>query len=130
MKNKLNIIEITTYLINFINSSSLLIFIILLLISNIFLNIYVDIYIIMFILILFIINLLTINKYLKKYKECTNTKIEITNSDSRYLEYLAYKNKHRITVYNNYVYIIKNNKLVTVLNVPEKYKNLIPIYTK
>ena len=48
----------------------------------------------------------------------------------KFLDYLAYKNKHRITVYNNYIYIIKNNKLVTVLNVPEKYKNLTPIYTK
>lgn len=48
----------------------------------------------------------------------------------KFLDYLAYKNKHRITVYNNYIYIIKNNILVTVLNVPNKYKNLTPIYTK
>lgn len=87
MKNKSNIIEITTYLINFINSGSLLIFMILLLVSNLFLNIYVDIYIIMFLLILCIINMITINKYLKKYKEYTSTKIEITSNDSRYLEY-------------------------------------------
>ncbi len=87
MKNKSNIIEITTYLINFINSGSLLIFMTLLLVSNLFLNIYVDIYIMMFLLILFIINMITINKYLKKYKECTSTKIEITSNDSRYLEY-------------------------------------------
>lgn len=87
MKNKPNIIEITTYLINFINSGSLLIFMILLLVSNLFLNIYVDIYIIMFLLILCIINMITINKYLKNYKEYTSTKIEITSNDSRYLEY-------------------------------------------
>lgn len=48
----------------------------------------------------------------------------------KFLDYLAHKNKHKITVYNNYIYIIKNNKLVTVLNVPNKYKNLTPIYTK
>lgn len=48
----------------------------------------------------------------------------------KFLDYLAHKNKHKITVYNNYIYIIKNNKLVTVLNVPSKYKNLTPIYTK
>lgn len=104
MKNKPNIIEITTYLISFINSGSLLIFIILLLISNIFLHIYIDIYIIMFILILFIINLLTINKYLKKYKESTNTKIEITGNDKRYLEYFE-KNYIR-SKYFSIIYII------------------------
>lgn len=104
MKNKHNIIEITNYLINFINSGSLLIFITLLLISNIFLNIYVDIYIIMFILILFIINLLTINKYLKKYKESTNTKIDITSNDKRYLEYFE-KNYIR-NKYFSIIYII------------------------
>lgn len=99
MKEKPNIIEITNYLISFINSESLLIFITLLLISNLFLNIEIDIYIIMFILILYIFNLLTINKYLKKYKECTNTKIEITNKDKRYLEYFEknyIRNKYSI----------------------------------
>lgn len=48
----------------------------------------------------------------------------------KFLDYIAYKNKNRITVYNNYIYIIKNNKLITVLQVPEKYKNLKPIYSK
>lgn len=48
----------------------------------------------------------------------------------RFLDYLAHKNKHKVTVYNNYIYIIKYNKLITVLCVPDKYKNLTPIYSK
>ncbi len=76
----------------------------LLLVSNLFLNIYVDIYIIMFLLILCIINMITINKYLKKYKECTSTKIEITSNDSRYLEYFE-KNYIR-SKYFSIIYIV------------------------
>lgn len=48
--------------------------------------------------------MITINKYLKKYKECTSTKIEITSNDSRYLEYFE-KNYIR-SKYFSIIYIV------------------------
>lgn len=101
--NKPNIIEITNYLVSYINSISILILSSLIFITNIILNYYIDIYIIMFVLILFIINLIIINKNLKKYKEITQTKIEITKKDKRYLEYF---NKNYIrSKYFSLIYI-------------------------
>ena len=33
----------------------------------------------------------------------------------KFLDYLAHKNKHKITVYNNYIYIIKNSIIWIIL---------------
>ena len=33
------------------------------------------------------------------------------------------KSKARTIVYNNFIYIVKNGKLITVLNVPYKYQH-------
>jgi hypothetical protein len=39
------------------------------------------------------------------------------------LAYLEIKSKGQTIVYNNFIYIIKGGKLITVLNVPYKYQN-------
>ena len=39
------------------------------------------------------------------------------------LGYLEFKSKGKIIVYNSFIYITKFGKLITVLNVPNKYHN-------
>ena len=42
---------------------------------------------------------------------------------AKFLEYLEIKSKARTIVYNNFIYIVKNGRLITVLNVPYKYQD-------
>jgi hypothetical protein len=44
----------------------------------------------------------------------------------RFLDYLAYRNKGKIIVYNEHIYIMKGQHLITVLNTPYKYKGIKP----
>lgn len=42
---------------------------------------------------------------------------------AKFLEYLEIKSKAKVIVYNNFIYIVKNGRLITVLNVPYKYQD-------
>lgn len=42
---------------------------------------------------------------------------------AKFLEYLEIKSKGTTIVYNNYIYIIRYGRLITVLNVPYKYRD-------
>lgn len=42
---------------------------------------------------------------------------------SRLLKFLEIKSKGKVIVYNNFIYIVKNEKLITVLNMPYKYSD-------
>lgn len=57
-------------------------------------------------------------KYGKTYQTFNGTNF------GTYLTYIATHSKCRanVIVYNEHIYIIKNGKLITVLNVPNKYK--------
>ena len=47
----------------------------------------------------------------------------IKGNFGKLLTFLEIKSKGQTLVYNDYIYIIKNGKLITVLNIPYKYKN-------
>lgn len=40
----------------------------------------------------------------------------------KFLKYLEIKGSCKIIIYNNHIYITKSNNLITVLNMPNKYK--------
>lgn len=42
---------------------------------------------------------------------------------AKFLTYLEIKSKGQVIVYNNFIYIVKYGRLITVLNVPYKYQD-------
>ena len=52
---------------------------------------------------------------------------DVNGSLRRYIdgEYLKYKNANNIRIHNQYVYYFKNNLLLTITEIPNKYKRYI-----
>lgn len=58
--------------------------------------------------------------------DCGVTHAETKGSLRRYIDglYLSKKAANNIRIYNHYVYIFQNNVLITVIDLPQKYRKL------
>lgn len=71
------------------------------------------------------LNLKAFEKTASKALEIGKTHGEFSGSFKRYLDklYFQYRNANNMRVFGHYIYLFKNDDLITVFLVPNKYKN-------